>query len=181
MKTFLVGTSSVDLLCLMAIPCLSGHHLIDTEGRNVGQVHFFKVSGTILPLTTSIGDNDGYGYGIADNADTPEVLFDNRSPEELLATDGSQFTDHAASPSLSAIDFVLPLRGILISATVTLDVQGLQTTPYIPSFFNGILQTDLLTYSVLNSRGTQVKRVTLTPEVVAAVNAEGALIYFTRQ
>jgi hypothetical protein len=47
--------------------------------------------------TWMIGDNDGYGTGIADNADHPFDLYnanyDGRSPDEVNATNGAQYTD----------------------------------------------------------------------------------------
>ncbi|WP_037028246.1 PEP-CTERM sorting domain-containing protein [Psychromonas aquimarina] len=42
-----------------------------------------------------IGDNDGYGAGIADNADHPPFrpIYDGRDAAEKLATNGAQYTD----------------------------------------------------------------------------------------
>ncbi len=41
-----------------------------------------------------IGDDDGYGLGIPDNADHPGVSgYDGRTPDEVSATNGAQFTD----------------------------------------------------------------------------------------
>lgn len=60
---------------------------------------------TVLILLTNsawatiwmIGDDDGYGAGIEDNADHPfdgsSANYDGRSAAEVAATDGAQFTD----------------------------------------------------------------------------------------
>ncbi|MFZ6751497.1 PEP-CTERM sorting domain-containing protein [Undibacterium sp. Ren11W] len=42
-----------------------------------------------------IGDDDGYGAGIADNANHPPFspIYDGRSAAEKVATDGAQYTD----------------------------------------------------------------------------------------
>lgn len=50
-----------------------------------------------MAATWMIGDDDGYGMGIADNADHPfngsTANYDGRSAAEKLATDGAQYTD----------------------------------------------------------------------------------------
>jgi hypothetical protein len=47
--------------------------------------------------TWTIGDNDGYGIGIADNANHPfngfSANFDGRDAAEMAATNGAQYTD----------------------------------------------------------------------------------------
>jgi len=84
-----------------------------------------------------IGDNDGYGFGIADNADVPNPGFDNRSAAELAAADGSQWTDtdqlyNIADPTFSHF-FNVSLFASISWATLTIDVQGLQ-----PNFGDGL-------------------------------------------
>jgi hypothetical protein len=55
------------------------------------------VSGQAQATTWMIGDNDGYGIGIADNAqhsfDGYTANYDGRSAAEKTATDGAQYTD----------------------------------------------------------------------------------------
>ena len=84
-----------------------------------------------------IGDNDGFGFGIADNGNIPSPGFDNRSAAEMAATDGSQWTDtdnlyNVADPTFSHF-FNTALFSSITSATLTIDVQGLQ-----PNFGSGL-------------------------------------------
>ena len=84
-----------------------------------------------------IGDNDGFGFGIADNADVPYDYYDNRSAAELAATDGSQFTDYdrffeTGDPTYSLF-FDVNMFTSLTWATLTIDVQGMQ-----PNFGGGL-------------------------------------------
>jgi len=102
---------------------------------------FFLVFTTISAnaLTIMIGDNDGYGYGdlvVPDGADLPFTddpvadtgwVFDNRSPAELAATDGSQYTDwEPYSNRTFSFDFAAGTG--IISAVFELDVSGIQTS-----------------------------------------------------
>ena len=116
-----------------------------------------------------IGDNDGFGFGIADNADVPALGFDNRSAAEASATDGSQYTDIDnlyTSDAYFSHFFNTSLFTSLTSATLTIDVQGLQPNELgagtvlsylyfdgnlIPDFtnvYNGAWGSSLLTYNV---------------------------------
>jgi len=116
---------------------ISGHH-----NNNIGEETMRKlliISSLFLLLASpafgfsvfhQIGDNDGYGFGIADNADVPAPGFDNRSAAELAATDGSQWTDtdylyNIADPTFSHF-FNVGLFASISWATLTIDVQGLQ-------------------------------------------------------
>jgi len=53
--------------------------------------------GSASATTWMIGDNDGYGIGLPDNADHPfngsTANFDGRSAAEVAATNGAQYTD----------------------------------------------------------------------------------------
>lgn len=55
------------------------------------------ICGQANATTWMIGDNDGYGMGIPDNANHPfdgfNANYDGRSPAEVAATDGAQYTD----------------------------------------------------------------------------------------
>ena len=53
--------------------------------------------------TYLIGDNDGFGFGVADGASLPTFLFDNRSAGELASVDGSEFTDVTTGTSFPGI------------------------------------------------------------------------------
>jgi hypothetical protein len=88
----------------------------------------------------TIGDNDGYGYGIADNADLPESsgfnypwIFDNRESSELSASDGSQHTDYEPYNSryfYFTIRFCPADPSQFYYATFTLDVSGIQAESF---------------------------------------------------
>ena len=84
-----------------------------------------------------IGDNDGFGFGVADNANVPGPGYDNRSAGELAASDGSQWTDtdqlyNIGDPVFSHF-FDVNLFSAVTSATLTIDVQGMQ-----PNFGDGL-------------------------------------------
>ncbi len=55
------------------------------------------MSGPAAAASWQIGDNDGYGAGICDNCQHPfngfTANYDGRSDAEMLATDGTQYTD----------------------------------------------------------------------------------------
>ena len=138
------------------------------------------------PVTIVIGDNDGYGYGIADNQNLPQAptndqfclgassicstytnqtecnadtvnscgwitwIFDNRSPSESGATNGSQQTDYEPLSSRS-FGFTMTFEPLLnpVSSTFTLDVSGIQASQFGASSlfldgtdFSSILPTD---------------------------------------
>lgn len=89
-----------------------------------------------------IGDNDGFGFGIADNGSIPSPVFDNRSVAEMAASDGSQFTDNdnlynTGDPTFTHF-FNTNLFSNITSATFTIDVQGLQPNAFgqgsLPSY-----------------------------------------------
>ncbi|MDH5571849.1 MAG: PEP-CTERM sorting domain-containing protein [Gammaproteobacteria bacterium] len=91
------------------------------------------VSANAGAITIMVGDNDGYGYGIADGADLPVTsndctwCFDNRTAGELTATDGAQYTDFEAYAYVSfdiAFD-VLAYSGIN-NVIFSMDVSGIQ-------------------------------------------------------
>ncbi len=58
---------------------------------------FALTVGQASAATWMIGDNDGYGIGIPDNADHPfngfTANYDGRSAAEAAATNGAQYTD----------------------------------------------------------------------------------------
>ncbi len=92
-----------------------------------------------ITITDMIGDNDGYGYGAAvvpDGADLPITdnpeagagwIFDNRTPDELAATDGAQGTDFEESFDVTFKHrFNLAQFDHLSEAFFTIDISGLQ-------------------------------------------------------
>jgi len=144
-------------------------------------------------FTQMIGDNDGYGVGIPDNGDagifatllaTPNT--DNRSAAEAAATNGAQFTD--VYPALNSIygpntsdagSFVFsPFSGTVTSATLTIDMAGLQSA--IAPFNWGAFSVDIngvsLPFSFNDGLSTSVVRsFVLDAAQLAAINATGFL------
>ncbi|WDE10169.1 hypothetical protein [Thalassomonas haliotis] len=131
------------------------------------------------PINLTIGDNDGFGFGVADNARVETWFYDNRDGDEVHATDGSQHTDIAYYPHegvypVPGFDIIFPLLGDLISGIVTLDIQGVQygeinrpDIQKIEIYFNGILQENLHT-AYTGAYGSAVTTTTISDEVLAA-------------
>ncbi|WDE05872.1 hypothetical protein SG34_002750 [Thalassomonas viridans] len=129
------------------------------------------------PINMTIGDNDGFGFGIADNASVSTPFYDNRDSNELSATDGSQHTDIAYYPHegvypIPAFDIIFPVMGNLISGVFTFDVQGIQLgerpdIQKIEIYFNGILQENLHSHYT-GGRGSAVISTNISDEVLAA-------------
>lgn len=95
--------------------------------------------GYVLTVVDMIGDNDGYGYGnavVPDGADLPITddpeagagwIFDNRSADELAATDGAQGTDFEEQLDVTFNHrFNLAQFDYLTEALFTIDISGLQ-------------------------------------------------------
>ncbi|MBM4274148.1 MAG: PEP-CTERM sorting domain-containing protein [Deltaproteobacteria bacterium] len=138
-----------------------------------------------FPLTITVGDNDGYGFGIPDNGTAPNPTwgYDGRSTAEAAATNGAQITDvysaifpgYGPNPSQTA-SVIFPLGGLhLTSATLTVDMGDFEASTYGPISvnFNGVLQgwafQDGYTYTV-------VRTFVLGPAEIAAANLAGAFI-----
>lgn len=90
-------------------------------------------------FTAMIGDNDGFGVGVADGADSIgsgiEVFGnDFRSAAEVIATDGSEQTDINSalfSPVNDIANFVFSgFGGTVLSAVLTIDIGGLQVNDF---------------------------------------------------
>ena len=83
-----------------------------------------------------IGDDDGYGEGTPDNGNVitmANCCVDQRSPAEQAATDGSEQTDINSAlfnPVSTTTSFIFSLSGVLNSATLTLDIGGLQVDDF---------------------------------------------------
>ncbi|MFH1699783.1 MAG: PEP-CTERM sorting domain-containing protein [Candidatus Zixiibacteriota bacterium] len=95
-----------------------------------------------------IGDNDGYGYGLADNATLPATshpsgnwFFDNRSAAEMAAANGAQFTDNEPTYVINALFSFAPFAATTYTtAMFTIDVAGIQTSSFGQSrlWFDGV-------------------------------------------
>ncbi len=113
---------------------------------SIAAIVLMAASTNAFTYSDMIGDNDGYGYGVADGAVLPEWVFDNRSAAELAATNGAQFTDYESNQFVldATFDFAPFALSDIISATFTIDVTGIQTTDFGQSrlWFDGIEVAD---------------------------------------
>lgn len=138
--------------------------------------------------TWMIGDNDGYGAGIPDNAnhafDAIFANYDGRSAAEAAATDGAQFTDTYSTthPGYSP-------HGTLTTATFTFAGIGTGWTQGAMWFdmadfqalvhgaavvrYNGIVQNWAFNDGVYV---TTVRWFNLSQPVLDSINSSGALV-----
>ncbi|MFH1699784.1 MAG: PEP-CTERM sorting domain-containing protein [Candidatus Zixiibacteriota bacterium] len=115
-----------------------------------------------------IGDNDGFGYGIADNAtlpfsDDPSTgngwFFDNRSAAEMAATNGAQFTDVEPHNVLSATFNFSPFAASAFhEGTFMIDLAGIQTADLGQSrlWFDGVEVFNAFAGVEMGAWGSQV-------------------------
>jgi hypothetical protein len=151
----------------------------------------FAASAKASPITVTVGDNDGYGLGIADNASVvwPGVgpsgtNYDGRSGAEAAATNGAQFTDAYSSilpgsgpNSTTVANFIFPFSGTLLSGTLTADLGDFQASTFgqMSVFFNGVAQPGLFNISD-GFQNTAVHSFALSPTALANASAAGQLV-----
>ena len=132
---------------------------------------FSSANAAFMTVYDMIGDNDGYGYGVAtvpDNADLPGAPswweFDNRSAAELAAVNGAQATDIEDNFDVTFFhSFDLSQFAYISEAYFTIDITGIQQGVFggnshlyldgaqVMSFEalqQGAWGSDVLTYSV---------------------------------
>lgn len=134
-----------------------------------------------------IGDDDGYGVGIADNAthnfDGFNANVDNRSDAEKAATNGAQFTDtySTAHPNFG------PQPGTVATFTFTglgsgwtqgsmwFDMADFQASTFgaVLVTYNGIVQNWAFNDGFPN---TVVRFFNLGQDVIDSINATGSLV-----
>jgi hypothetical protein len=134
------------------------------------------------PITITIGDNDGFGLGIADNAALPGLdPFDTRSAGEVAATDGQQQTDifsALTTPVATSFELVFAFDGVLTDGVLEIDLadfQGLGCGGVMAMSFNGIAQFGLLNIN-LPSQGTSVRQFALGAAAIQTANATGQFV-----
>jgi hypothetical protein len=152
---------------------------MDTKKTLLGSLLLAMMAAVPSEATViTIGDNDGYGFGVADGAAVPSIAFDNRSLAEASATDGSQYTDFAPSAfndvlGATPFDVIFPLSSTLVSGTFQMDVQGIQLGITKLSF-NGILQGPVISFSgPQGALGSGIVNIPLSAAVLSAVNTDG--------
>jgi hypothetical protein len=142
-------------------------------------------------ITITVGDNDGYGFGVPDNGTAVWAGtgvfgsgFDNRSTEVGI---GGEITDvysafynesvNGNGPGgpgdpywlYTTADVIFPLAGLLSSASLTIDMGGFESGVYNPILANiNGLTLPFAFYDGTNA--TAVRTFSLTPEQLAAAN-----------
>ena len=132
-----------------------------------------------------IGDNDGYGIGIPDNANHTFVnpIKDYRSGAEAAATDGAQFTDtySTSHPGYSPADqgavstfLFTGLGNGWTEGHMTFDMADFQASTFGAAIvtYNGYVQNWAFNDGYPS---TKVRFFDLDPNVVASINTLGAL------
>ena len=150
----------------------------------------FPMTSMALPIDIFVGDNDGYGFGLADNTAAPNAVwpgpggngtdYDGRSTAEAAATDGTQITDVYSAlfpefgPNTSnSATVILPFAGTLLSGTLQIDMGDFQAPSFGPiaANINGVS----LDWSSFNDgfRGTLIRDFVLDGAMITAANAVG--------
>ncbi len=134
-----------------------------------------------------IGDNDGYGIGIADNAPHPfngsSANYDGRSDAEKAATNGAQFTDtysttHPGYGPQAGTVATFTFDGLGAGWTVgtmIFDMADFQATTYgaVRTTYNGIVQDWAFNDGFPS---TVIHTFNLSQAVLDSINATGQLI-----
>jgi hypothetical protein len=141
-----------------------------------------------VPIVITVGDNDGYGFGVPDNGTAvwpgpgpSGTNYDGRSPAEAAATDGAQLTDvysaifqgFGPNPNMGSV--FLPFVGTLTAATLVIDMGDFQSSAFGPiaANINGIG----IPFSFNDGfRATQIRSFVLNPAQLAAANLAGQVV-----
>ncbi|HEY5894961.1 MAG TPA: PEP-CTERM sorting domain-containing protein [Chthoniobacterales bacterium] len=155
-------------------------------------------TGPAFAASWVIGDNDGYGIGIADNANHPfngfNAGYDGRSPAEVAATNGAQYTDtystthgsYGPQPGTVAT-FTFSGLGVAspwTSGTMIFDMADFQASTFGPviASFNGVVQNwafndgfPFTKLRVFDLEQSVLNQINLTGQLVVVVdrNASG--------
>lgn len=143
------------------------------------------------PITITIGDNDGYGFGagVVPNGTPlpidlstfdPGIPEDHRSAAEQAAINGSQQTDIYIAlfdPLPTLVNFIFPFAGTLTDATLTIDMAGFQAGSFgqISASYNGVAKPNLLNFED-GLLVTTVRSFVLDPAALIAANAAGQFV-----
>jgi hypothetical protein len=143
--------------------------------------------GSVSATTWVIGDNDGYGIGIPDNANHPfngfTANYDGRSAAEKVATNGAQYTDTYSTthpgfgpqPGTVATFTFDALGAGWTVGTMIFDMADFQATTFgaVAASFNGIAQNWAFNDGFPT---TKLRVFDLTADVLASINLTGKLI-----
>lgn len=133
-----------------------------------------------------IGDNDGYGAGIADNAIHPfngfTAGYDGRSADEVAATNGAQYTDtystthgsYGPQPGTTASFLFQGLGSSWTEGSMWFDMADFQASTYGATrvTYNGIEQNWAFNDGFPN---TLIRYFDLAADVIASINGLGYL------
>ncbi|NTU53210.1 MAG: PEP-CTERM sorting domain-containing protein [Chlorobiaceae bacterium] len=136
--------------------------------------------------TWMIGDNDGYGMALPDNADHPfngyTANYDGRSPAEVLATNGAQYTDtystthsgYGPQPGSVAIFTFTGLGNGWTEGSMWFDMADFQASTFgaVNVAYNGIVQNWSFNDGFPH---TTVRYFDLDQNVIDSINTFGLL------
>jgi hypothetical protein len=134
-----------------------------------------------------IGDDDGYGMGIVDNANHPfdgsSANYDGRSAAEMAATDGAQFTDtystthpgYGPQPGTVATFTFSGLGSGWTEGNMIFDMADFQASTFgaVAVTFNGVVQNWAFNDGFPTTR---VRAFQLEQAVLDSINTTGQLI-----
>ncbi|MFT7374425.1 MAG: hypothetical protein ACI9T9_003131 [Oleiphilaceae bacterium] len=144
---------------------------------------FAIIASPALATVWMIGDDDGYGQGVPDNANHPGISgYDGRTADEVAATNGAQFTDtySAGFPgygpdTISIITFSFAGLGSgWTEGSMWFDMADFQATTFgaVAVSYNGIAQNWAFNDGYPN---TVVRFFDLQQDVLDSINLSGAL------
>lgn len=144
------------------------------------------VSLTVSPAYAdvwTIGDDDGYGAGLADGASHPFApIYDGRSAAEMAATDGAQFTDtystthpgYSAQAGTIATFSFTGLGNSWTEGAMIFDLADFEASIFGAALvtYNGIVQNWAFNDGYPN---TAIHAFTLEQDVLDSINLLGTL------
>ena len=144
-------------------------------------------AGSASATTWMIGDNDGYGIGIPDNANHPfngfTANYDGRSAAEMAATDGAQYTDtystthpgYGPQPGTVATFTFTGLGNGWTQGSMWFDMADFQASTFgaVKVDFNGVVQNWAFNDGFPT---TKVRFFNLDAATITTINNTGALI-----
>jgi len=155
--------------------------------KTIAMAALAALMGSASAATWVIGDNDGYGIGIPDNANHPfngsTANYDGRSAAEAAATDGAQFTDTYSTthpgfgpqPGTVATFTFSGLGSGWTEGTMIFDMADFQATTFgaVMTTFNGIDQNWAFNDGFPS---TKLRVFDLEQAVLDSINLTGQLV-----
>jgi hypothetical protein len=138
-----------------------------------------------VPIVVTVGDNDGYGLGVPDNATGvvwPGPPYDGRSASEAAASNGAQITDvysaifpaFGPNPTTTA-SVIFPFPGVLASGTLVIDMGDFESSlgGAILANVNGVALPFAFDDGFQN---TVVRSFPLSAPMITAANGAGQVV-----